>query len=261
MKRIKYKIMLFLLILIFIVTNYTSLDSFVTKNLSNEESIIVGRVIDGDTIVDSDGLHYRLLGINTPEKGEYLYAEAKAFLEENALNISLIAEKNGKDRYDRELAYLYNENENINKLLVKEGYANYYFPDGRDIHYEEFYNAWEECVIKNVNLCENSLNKCALCIEIKEWNMKEEKIIFYNKCEYDCSLNKWIIKDEGRKKYTFNNFTLRKYNYVSIIVGNKTDTKDKLYWRGETYVWTYTGDTMFLRDEEGKLVLWETKGY
>jgi len=30
-----------------------------------------------------------------------------------------------------------------------------------------------------------------------------------------------------------------------------------LFWKGKDYVWTSTGDTLFLRDDEGKLVLWE----
>jgi len=261
MRKIKYKILLTGLILIIIAVNYNFLDGFVTKNLSNEAAITVSRIIDGDTIVDSEDVHYRLLGINTPEKGEYLYAEAKAFLEENTLNISLIAEKNGKDRYDRELAYLYKGKTNINKEIIKEGYANYYFPEGRDIHYGEFREAWEECLIENKNLCEKSADECASCIEIGEWDMENEEMLFYNKCEFDCSLNKWTIKDEGRKKFVFGNFTLKSDDYVSVIVGNGTDTKDKLYWKGETYVWTYTGDTFFLRDEEGKLVLWESQGY
>lgn len=261
MKKIKYKILLTGLILIIIAVNYNFLDGFVTKNLSNEAIITVERVIDGDTIVDSENVHYRLLGINTPEKGEYLYAEAKAFLEKNALNMSLIVEKNGKDRYDRELAYLYNGKVNINKEIIKKGYANYYFPEGRDIHYKEFSEAWKECLIENKNLCEKSVDKCTSCIEIEDWDMEDEEMIFYNKCNYDCSLNKWTIKDEGRKKFVFYNFTLKSNDYVSVIVGNETDTKNKLYWKGETYVWTYSGDTFFLRDEEGKLVLWESQGY
>jgi endonuclease YncB( thermonuclease family) len=245
---------------VFISINYTSLNNFVIKNLDNQETIVVDRVIDGDTVV-VEKQSYRLLGINTPERGEYLYAEAKKYLEENVMNISLTAESKGKDLYDRELVYLYKGYENINLGVVREGYANTYFPEGKDNHYNEFDEAWKECLNEGKNLCEKSLNKCGSCIEIKEWDMESEEVIFYNKCNFDCSFNKWTIKDEGRKKFVFNNFTLKKYNYVSIIVGDGVNTKDKLYWKNQTYVWTYTGDSLFLRDADGKLVLWETKGY
>jgi len=261
MKKGREFFLLLLLILIFITINYTSLNGFLIKNFSNEETIIVDRVIDGDTIVDNNKMHYRLLGINTPERGEYLYSEAKNFLEKEALNISLTIEKKGKDKYQRELAYLYNGNKNLNKELIKEGYANYYFPSGKDNHYNEFVEAWEECLNKNKNLCEKSSDKCSSCIEIYEWDFKSQKVVFLNKCNFDCSMNKWTIKDEGRKKFVFSNFTLESQEYVSIIVENKTNTQEKLYWKGETYVWTSSGDTIFLRDSQGKLVLWESKNY
>lgn len=260
MQNKKYKILLGILILFFITINYTPLNNLVVKNLGNEETIVIDRVIDGDTVV-VDKQSYRLLGINTPEKGEYLYAEAKNYTTNLVLNKSIIAEEKGKDRYDRVLAYIYNEDKNINLELIKEGYANYYFPEGKDIHYEEFSKAWQECIKENKNLCEKSSNKCAECVELKEWDFDNQKVVLYNKCNIDCSLNKWTIKDEGRKKFTFDNFILKSLNSVNIIVGNKTNTNDKLYWIGETYVWTSTGDSIFLRDDKSKLVLWETKEY
>jgi hypothetical protein len=261
MQNKKYQIYIGIIIIILIALSYSSIDSFLSKKLSNEENIQIERVIDGDTVVDVNGLHYRMLGINTPEKGEYIYEEAKKFTEEKVMNVSLIAEKKGKDLYDRELAYLYNGNENINKEIVEEGYASYYFPEGKDAHYEEFAKAWDDCLKVGKNLCEKSSNKCAVCIELSEWDFNSQIVLLHNRCGFDCSLNGWTIKDEGRKKYTFGNYILKSSKEVSLIVENKTDTNDKLYWKGETYVWTYTGDSLFLRDDKGKLVLWETKGY
>jgi len=252
--------LLIIVLAILIAMNYSSLDSFIIKNLSSEDIIEVERVIDGDTVV-VNGSSFRLLGINAPERGEYLYDESKKFLEDKTLNISLTAEKKGKDKYYRELVYLYNRNENINKEIVEEGYANYYFPSGKDRHYEEFVKAWEECLNENKNLCEKSLNKCSSCIELYNWDFENQKIVFYNKCSFDCSLDKWTIKDEGRKKFVFYNFVLKKFEYVNIIVGEYTNSEEKLYWEGEEYVWTSSGDTFFLRDGEEKLVLWESKGY
>jgi len=260
MKKGREIILLIIVLSVFIALNYTSLDSFIIKNLSNEETIVVDRVIDGDTVV-VNGSSFRLLGINTPEKGEYLYGKATNYTKASALNRSLIAENKGKDLYGRELAYLYDGEKNINLELVREGYANTYFPEGKDAHYIKFAEAWEECIQKNKNLCEKSLNKCSSCIDIKEWDFESQKVVFYNKCDFDCSFNKWTIKDEGRKKFIFGNFTLKNLESVSIIVGEGTNTKERLYWKNQTYVWTYSGDSLFLRDSEGKLVLWETKEY
>jgi endonuclease YncB( thermonuclease family) len=261
MKNKEYKILLAILIIALIAVNYSSIDGWATKNFSNEATISVSRVIDGDTIVDMNDLHYRLLGINTPEKGEYLYAEAKNFTSNLVMNKSLTVESKGKDLYDRELAYLYNEDKNINLEIIRAGYAGYYFPEGKDSHYLDFSEAWQECLNENKNLCEKSSEKCASCIELKEWDFKSQKVVLYNKCNFDCSLNKWTIKDEGRKKFTFGNFNLKSLQSVNIIVGNKTNTQNTFYWKDYSYVWTSTGDSIFLRDDNGKLVLWDSEGY
>ncbi len=249
MKKREYKIILGILIILIIGINYNYLDSFVIKQISNKEPIIVKRVIDGDTIVDINEIHYRLLGINTPEKGENLYNEAKSFLEKKSLNKTILIEKHGKNKYKRELVYLFEENseKNINLEIVENGYANYYFPEGKDIYYDKFAKAWEKCISKNINLCENSKDKCSYCIELKEFGY-EKDIILYNKCSFECNLTKWSIKDEGRKKYVFNNFVLGGYKEIKIT------SKD---FR-EEYVWTKTGDTIFIRDNLGKLILWKS---
>jgi hypothetical protein len=64
MKKFRELLLLLIIIVVLIAMNYTSLDSFVTKNISPETTIQIGRVIDGDTVVDMNKIHYRMLGIN-----------------------------------------------------------------------------------------------------------------------------------------------------------------------------------------------------
>lgn len=247
MKKGKEFIFLLLLIAIFIYVNYNSMDSFVVKNLEGKEQVHIDRVIDGDTVV-SNKTSMRLLGINTPEKGEYLSDKAKKFLEEKALNKTLDVERKGKDLYKRELVYFYepNSEKSINLEIIENGFGNYYFPEGKDDYYKDFVNAWEKCIEKNINLCEKSKNVCASCIELKQFEY-EKDVILYNKCNFDCNITKWSVKDEGRKTFIFDYFILKSYNEISI------SNEDF----GEKYVWTKTGDTLFLRDAGGLLVLWE----
>lgn len=88
-------------------------------------------VIDGDTF-KVDDIRIRLIGIDTPEKGECYYDEARDFL------TSLITEKQvrlqkditGEDDYGRLLRYVILPNENereddifVNKIILEEGYA------------------------------------------------------------------------------------------------------------------------------------------
>src|SRR3989338_634297 len=74
-----------------VITNYSEINGMLTKSLIEDEIIFVNRVIDGDTI-ESNKTSIRLLGINTPEKGEEFYLEAKAFLEKEILNKSVTLE-------------------------------------------------------------------------------------------------------------------------------------------------------------------------
>lgn len=258
-KKKKQIIFLIILIILLFIINYPWIDNLLIKNFENinKEDFIVKRIIDGDTIVVGEDLRVRLLGINCPEKGEKYYQEAKEFLEMIILNKTIFIEFFGKDLYYRELGFVFLDGKNVNLELVDEGYANFYFPSGRDKYYNKFTSNWEHCIANNKNLCEKSQNQCANCIKLKKFDYQNQEIIFYNKCNFDCDLNDWIIKDEGRKKFVFQNFILDENKEVKIIVRKGIENENVLFWEGEDYVWTATGDTLFLRDEEGKLVLWE----
>jgi micrococcal nuclease len=256
----KNKQILFLIILIILLfaINYSGINSYFIKEFSNKEYSVVLRVIDGDTVELLDGRHVRMLGINTPEKGEKYYSEAKNYLENLILNNTIELEKTKEDvdLYNRSLRYLFIESKNINLELIKNGLANAYFPSGKDKYSEEFLNAWNLCLQENKNLCEKSTDACANCIELKEFNDENEILIFYNKCSFDCNMNKWTIKDEGRKKFTFENFVLEKNKEIIVKTGKGTNNSTSLYWRNYDYIWTKTGDSLFLRDENEKLVLY-----
>lgn len=245
---------LIFLILLLIGLNYNFLDENLENFLENKREIgIVERVIDGDTIV-INGTSVRLLGINSPERGEDYYLEAKTFLEDLILNKSVELEclKECEDKYDRLLKYVFIDGKNVNLELVENGFANVYYPSKRDSYSNKFYNAWESC---DENLCEKSLDICSNCIELQEFDFENEIIIFYNKCDFDCDLNFWEIKDEGRKNFIFENFVLSKKGLVQVKVGEGVDNSTNLFWKDEDYVWTDSGDTLFLRDGNGKLVL------
>ncbi len=254
-KKKKQVFLLVSLIILLFVINYSFLDSALINFLNEEESVIVERVIDGDTVIVGNK-STRLLGINSPEKGELYYKEAKEFLENLVLNRSLTIEITGQDQYYRNLAYLFDGNKNINLELVEKGFANVYILDERKYE-NELRRVWKKCVKNNNNLCEKSKDECVDCIELRKFDYENEIVIFYNRCDFDCDLNEWEIKDEGRKRFVFEEFVLEKDREVMIKVGEGINNKEKLFWTGQKYVWTNTGDTLFLRDKEGKLILWK----
>ena len=99
MKRKKEIILLCVLVFLLFVLNYNFVDNAIVKFLDESETAVVERIIDGDTIVVGNDTHVRLLGINTPEKGEKYYNEAKGFLEMIILN-KTIELKFGRKKYD-----------------------------------------------------------------------------------------------------------------------------------------------------------------
>ena len=88
------------------------------------------RVIDGDTFVDAEGRKIRLLAIDTPEKGEPYYGEAKDELKRiiggRRLRFEFGPEAN--DRYGRLLAFVFADDSIfVNARLLEEGLARAYF--------------------------------------------------------------------------------------------------------------------------------------
>jgi endonuclease YncB( thermonuclease family) len=90
--------------------------------------------IDGDT-VHSGKVWVRLVQINTPERGECGYQQAKDYTQKFLkLNSNLVLTKDRNldsfDEYGRALGYLTKGNRNLNLELVKYGYAKPYFYKG-----------------------------------------------------------------------------------------------------------------------------------
>jgi hypothetical protein len=239
-----------LCLLVFTI-DYPILDSFLISYFDEKVSGKAERIVDGDTIV-VNGTTIRLLGINTPEKNEAGYLEAKEFLEKNILNKSVRLEGNYLDKYYRQLSYVYLEGKNINLEIVKKGFANFYFPTKDRKYFSEFYSAWETCLESQENLCEKSEDICGNCVKIKEISFSPEKIILENSCLFSCDLSSWTIKDEGRKKFIFPKAEIEKE--LTIFIGKNSSEKNSISWNGEDYVLTKTGDSLILRDSKNKLV-------
>jgi len=83
-------------------------------------------VVDGDTLDVSGVGRIRLVGIDTPERGQPGYQNATDFVKSKCLGKTLyldIDDAENKDKYGRILAVVYVDGYNINAELLKEGYA------------------------------------------------------------------------------------------------------------------------------------------
>ncbi|MGF7118364.1 micrococcal nuclease [Methanobacterium oryzae] len=98
-----------------------------TSDTANyEASGYCNYVVDGDTI-DVEGIgRIRFVGVNTPERGQAGYSEAKDFVKDLCLSKTVyldIDDAKHYDKYGRTLAVIYVDNININAELLKRGYA------------------------------------------------------------------------------------------------------------------------------------------
>ena len=97
----------------------------------------VARVIDGDTIVLTDGARVRLLQIDTPEPGtSECYSRAAGRDLRRMLPVGSVVTLETDpaldqvDRYGRLLRYVHRAGRNLNLALVRDGSATVWFFDG-----------------------------------------------------------------------------------------------------------------------------------
>ncbi len=69
----------------------------------------------------------------------------------------------------------------------------------------------------------------------------------------------WTVKDEANHIYTFPDFNLAGDATVTLYTGAGIDTTAELYWDSSGYrcnaIWNNDGDTLYLRDISGNLVI------
>lgn len=100
------------------------------QGLHAQESHKVDRVIDGDTFVLDNGEKVRLIGIDTPEKGEKYFLEATMVLKELVEKKYVILTSDplceDRDWYKRLLRYVYVNGVDVNRSMIERGWARYY---------------------------------------------------------------------------------------------------------------------------------------
>lgn len=97
-----------------------------TGNLALFEKGVVAYAVDGDTLAMQNGNRVRLIGIDTPEKGEPCWQEAKDRLRElvEGKKVLLFKDVSETDKYGRLVRYVYADGNFVNLVVVQEGFAS-----------------------------------------------------------------------------------------------------------------------------------------
>ncbi|MBU1136352.1 MAG: thermonuclease family protein, partial [Nanoarchaeota archaeon] len=143
--------------------------------------------------------------------------------------------------YGRLLRYVFYNDKLINEDILKRGLAHYYSYSEDD--FTNRLKKAEETARKNqIGIWEKSKDKCSECIVLKELNEIDpgEYLILENICGFNCDLNLWTIKDDAThtKKLDFE---------INAKQEKKIDYEGR--------IWNDDGDSLYLRDENGLLVL------
>jgi endonuclease YncB( thermonuclease family) len=218
-------------------------------NLENRRTVKITRVIDGDTIVFGDETA-RLLNINTPEKNEKGYEEAKNFLLQYE-NESVEIEFTSLDKYDRLLVRVFAP-EYLNLQLVKQGLAKKFLVEEAEL--KLFDDAETQAVEQERGLWSKS--NFSECISSAVFPY-EEFVEITNRCS-KINLANFYLEDESRKKYKFPSIEIGTVILHSL---NGTNNETDLFWGNSGNVWNNDRDTAYLFDAEGNLVCHSSYGY
>ncbi len=174
--KVKVILKFFLLILFVGLSTSISLLSSYQAGFLNLKSTkpafyLIEKVVDGDTIILSDGRLVRYLGIDTPEirkkeKGIWVDVSEPYAVEALSLNIKLLRgkkirleyDREKKDHYQRDLCYVFADNIFVNEILLKEGLAFPYLTIKNLKYYERLKSAFLEAKSQKKNLFKINLS-------------------------------------------------------------------------------------------------------
>lgn len=236
------------------------------------DSATVVHVFDGDSLIVSvDGveLEVRLLGINAPEGSECHGDAALETLEKllESGDLTLVADNEESDQFDRLLRYLYVDGLNVNLAMIANGDAivlqgdhsmNAEFSAIADAAARDEMGLWApdacgaESAQRTVQIVDYVYNPGGRDTD----NMNGEWIAIANTGDESADMGGWTLRDESTQhRFRFpSGFSLDPTDEVLVHTGCGDDTPRDLYWCSDDPVWSNGGDTVILQLADGTVV-------
>ena len=119
------------------------------------QTAVVGRIIDGDTFETEDGERIRMLGIDTPERGDEYFDEATEHLTSliAGKSVTLIPDNisDDIDVFGRSLRYVFLDSLDIDKQMILDGWSGAYTKYAFDKQ-DEYIEAEKIAKSKNIGI-------------------------------------------------------------------------------------------------------------
>ncbi len=221
------------------------------------------QVHDGDTCRLHDGRDVRLLGIDAPEKGDPLSEEATMALNKLVANreVRLETGRPAQDQNGRQLAYVFVEKTLVNEELVRLGWAHVRRPVAAKYR-DRFSAAQEEARKAGRGIWASASNVFLSVVKVNAKTgasggaaLTNEFIVLQNRGTNILEMTGWSVIDEGNHRYLFPNYVLAPGASVTLRTGVGKNTASDLYWGNRSGIWNDTGDSIFIKNTEGRLVL------
>ncbi|MAG24194.1 hypothetical protein CMI47_01315 [Candidatus Pacearchaeota archaeon] len=240
-------------ILAFLLTGLIASNIYLFSIINQDEtreSVIVARVIDGDTFQLEDGRKIRLTNINAPEKSQANHELSLNYLKQ-FLNKSIQIEITETDRYGRTLANVYTP-DYLNLNLVSLGFASKFLVQDSEI--SNFAKAEAQAISTGLGIWTHSNHYDCLTSQIDKY---EEFVILTNDCQ-EISFQEWILKDESTKIFKFPEI---QFTQLTLHTSKGTNTETDLYWNQNQNRWNNDRDTLYIFDSQGNLAHHNSYGY
>jgi hypothetical protein len=204
--------------------------------------------------------------VNTPERGQLFYEEAKRFNAQLVQGEEVRLEKKGKgvDAYGRVLAYVYVGDVLVNARLIAEG-LGYLFVIGSLDRYEEWLHLQKNAQAQAKGMWRSDgiagpLHFTTVRADAEgddRGNPNGEYVRICNVSDRPINLRGFSVQDAARHRYVFPEGTLEP-GYTALLLSGrgKNSTREgqpRFYW-GTGPIWNNDRDTASLFAPDGKLI-------
>ncbi|MGC9057901.1 MAG: thermonuclease family protein, partial [Candidatus Micrarchaeia archaeon] len=183
-------------------------------------------------------------GVNTPEKGEPCYEDAKLYVESQIFGRYVDVKTFGKDKYGRTLGEVYTSGKNLNTELIRRGYANAYLGD-EEINWAEYVSAEEEGYLLGGCMWEGGWKR--VCVG-GEWKNGGFEIV--NLCNVTIDTNV-TIRDTSASHRINSVLLIEPYGRIRIDESCISDNKTIGICQ---HIFNKDGDELIIYDKEGLVV-------
>ena len=242
-----------------------------------QEAATVVRVDDGDSLIvliNGREERVRLIGVNAPEQGECIADVARSTLGALVEGKDVVLERDieDTDRFGRLLRYVRIDGELINETLAALGVVIARGYDPNLANQDSLDAAQERAQVADLgmwaeNACGPTVQADIVVLAIQsnppgrdEDNLNGEFVIFENASSELVDLSGFTLRDSSSgNRFTFPpGFVVGGDDQFAVYVGCGDDTLRELFWCHAGPVWSNDGDELFLTDQAGSIVAYES---